>query len=499
MAHLAEIHITEDLEQHADDILSYAAMIQSHLETSSSALIHVKAICEKNMSMPIVKEEDEEEEEQVDESRQVLEFLAAADSLVSQTRSSKVVAGKAIRELEDLRNRSLTLDTSTTALIKQPQESAAEFAKSIQHLGTTVLKLLAEEGRSTAWSYAELFSALSSDGVSLTSLSSKLHTTNTEIQAFYNLTNSLKQTVEFPSPPPPPPWQLLAQKIRDESAASALQIRDLGRLKEEAADKITAVAVRDKRLEEMSVQVEVLQKRVGESGGRREKVRELESALESSQAREKERSAKTSQLKQAIRALEEERETWKQSAAKQAQVSPQGVDATSTASLARVEALESEISTLQSAIRHLRLSSQRSTFSSTAASNSFLSEPLHTNNPQAPTLMQSEAKDVFKEMLHLVSKADNQMVRLQIRNRADRLKWRPAKETSKWHVGRRREEWEGWREWAEDVGEKAKREAKGLRFDGVKRRSLVDYATATASKMAGEVNILDHGDPEMDA
>lgn len=466
MTHLGELHIGEGLEQYADDIHMRASMMQSYLENSAVALAQVKSMSQTKAMLNGEVDEDDQE---------MQDFLRKTDSLITQTRSAKVVASKAARQLEELKSRFLTLDQSTLPIIEQSQNSASDLAFSTRRVGLSLFKFFNEEGRNTPFTYQEIAPAISSsDTQPLSILSSKIHTATTQMQSFYNLSSSLAQTVEF-SPPPPPPWQVLAQKIRAATTDSATHEIEIRRLKDEMAGKHTALAIREKIVEEMSVKVEVLEKRVGESGGWREKVRELEGIVDNAREKEESLLAHLSRQQQLLKNLEAEREAWKKSPHLQNRASsdyPVGNGLPSSAdssSLHKIATLESEIRALQSSIRYLRSTSSTHHLSS---SLDFLSLPL-TPLAMPPTpakIIKSEAVDVLKELVHLVSCPENRLLALRSSKQEERLSWKSARETSAWVLGRQKEEWEGWREWAEDVG----RRGDGLRRDGERRRLVRD-------------------------
>ena len=394
------------------------------------------------------------------EENDYFEMFEKLDTLTSQSRSAKVVVGKAIRQLEDLKSRSLTLDPSTLNVVEHTQETTEDYASSVRNFGASVLYSLADEMQKGDSAFARISTALSSGSVTLSTLTNKVQATTAQLQTFYNLTNSLPQSVEFPSPPPPPPWKVLSQTMRDEKTDLAAREREFSRLKDELSERKNTLAIKDKILEEISVKNEVLEKRVGEAGGRRERVRELEAAADSFKAKEKDYTAKLSRLRGELESLERDREQWKQSA------QPQPTDATQNQSVKEapasasahlhIESLKGEIATLESTIRYLRTAYQ-SSFSS--SSSTYLSSPL-IPEPSAKSHMASEAKDVIREMLHLISQPSAQPVKLQRRAKEDRLRWRPAKDTSTWQSRRQREDWEEWREWRDVVAKRVLSEKK---------------------------------------
>lgn len=441
MSHLAEVHIGEDLVHYADEVNMRATMMQSYLENSTTALSHIKAVSEANVSTTSIESDEENTDQE--------EFFRKMDALISQTRSAKVISSKSIRQLQDLKSRSLTIEPSTLNTVETAQNAASEFASFTCTAGMSILQVLNEEARNVPVTYEVLL-----DQTPFASLAAKLHFATGQLQTFYNLTNSLTQTVEFPSPPPPPPWKLLAQNMQVATADMVARESEVARLKDEVAEINTTLAMKEKIAEEMGVKVEVLEKRIGESGGRREKVRELEAAVEAANYKERDLLGKLTYLQNELRSLEAERESWKQTPQVAAPTSQPGQNAaatTSRASLRQIDNLKSEIQALQSSVRYLHSASYNRTLSSTYK---FVSAPLIPPQP-SPSRLQTEAKDVLKEMLNVVSQPGNQIVRLQPRNKAERLLWRPARETSNWKVQNQKEEWEEWREWRDGVARKS--------------------------------------------
>ncbi|KAL8831802.1 MAG: hypothetical protein Q9191_000657 [Dirinaria sp. TL-2023a] len=470
MTHLAEIHLDGGLEQYSRELHTRALMLESHFQSASAGISQIKSMVQQKSSA-ITPEREEDDES-------IPSFLAKADDLISQMRSAKFVSSKVTRNLEDLRLRSLTLQQTTLPVIEQTQASASDLSESSRAIGYSVCKLLNDEGRTTPFRYAEIINAISpSDTSPFSSLLTKLTSAASQAQSFCNLTSSLTQVVEFPSPPAAPPWQLLAQKLKDDAAASTLREAEFARLKVEMSDKNTALAMREKIAEDMSVKIEVLEKRVGESSSRREQVRELELVAEASRSKEKDLTTKMKSLQQDLRKLENERDALKKSSmtAPAAAVNggtPNLADAAPSATtLAQIHHLRSQISTLESTIRHLRRQNHSQYLDS---SLSFLSEPLTPPTPASRTLLQSETRDVLKEMIQLVAKPGNQMVKLNNVKKEERFKWRPVKETASWQLNRMKEDWEGWREWKDSVSRRAVR-----RGTAVKREA--------SSKIPGDV------------
>jgi dynactin 1 len=460
MTHLAELHIPDGLHQFADEINMRAALMQSNLDNAAWALSSVKATMVEKF---IDSKEETAQDEEEDEALQSL--LRKMDSLVSQIRSAKVIATKGIHQLKELKSRSLTLEPSTSPVVEQSQNSTQELVSSCCLTGLSLWNLLNDETRKDALTGEELLRALTSSETSpFTTLLSKTNVAASQMQSFYNLTTTLSQTVEF-STSGVRPWEIISQKVRAVSSTLASYEKEVGRLKDELAEKHTALAIKDKILEELSVNVEVLEKRVGESGGRREKLRELEGNLDSSRSREREMAKKLVALEHDLRSLEAERESWKRQILRaRAQAGSRDAleadddlaqyDSFSPRAQEDIVQLKAEIASLQSTIRYLRLSNHETYIKS---AHSFLETPLVPSpKPLKHADLGRETRDVLKSMMTLVTQPESQLVKLERLEKQARLGWRPARQTSRWQIGRQREDWEAWREWRDDVRTKTR-------------------------------------------
>ena len=444
----------------------HALLVQSSLENSAAALLVLKTMAQSRVSGCDSTDQDVVET--------VQSLFKRLDLVIGQIRSAKVVSSKSIHQLRELRSHSLTLDLSTMPIIEQAQKVTSELFSVCCQSGISLFKTINQDGRTSMLSYDEVIKAIApSDSPPLSSLFTRLSIVTSHVQSFYNATMTLSESVEF-APPGPAPWDLVARTIRAASATSASHESEIERLKDELLGKNTALAMKDKIVEEMSVNVEVLEKRVGESGGRREKLRELEESIELSKTNERNVARKLAALEQELRGLRAEREIWKQEAQAnglRASRGPRGHDIEDPlAKLASAKVhetvvqLKAEIEILQSTIRHMRRTTHQVTISS---SHTFLAKPLVSK--AAPTKQQQlacEAQDMLQSMMALVARPENQLITLKPSRKEERLSWRPAKESPQWQVGRQREEWEGWRDWRNDL---VKRSEERSREEGRRR------------------------------
>ncbi|KAL9008654.1 MAG: hypothetical protein Q9173_006241, partial [Seirophora scorigena] len=431
VTHLADVHINDSLERHADDLHARALMMQSQLESTLIALTRTKAVAESQFK-PLDTQEDEE-----DLDVQVLS--RKSDSLIAQTRNAKVVMGKAIRQLDDLQSRSLTLDQSTLPDIQKSQTSVSDLWDSTRSFGQSITSLLLEESASEPLDARGLLSVAATFDNTLSSLSNKVLSATTSLQAFYSLMANLSHTVEMSDTSQPPPWQLLAEKLANETTTLATREIEISRLNDEAREKSTALAMRDKSLEELHVKLETLEKRAAESDVRRERTRELEKIVDAARERESELiltlnrlRAERNDLRDQVRDSKVPRPGAPRGSSTTTAAAGSGFrEPTSEASLARISSLEAEIQTLQAAIRHLRATSYTHTVSSAW---DFLAKPLvprPSAREQRLRLRQAEARGVVSELLRLATDPANAAaVRLKERKEGEpRLGWRPARET----------------------------------------------------------------------
>ncbi|KAL8928640.1 MAG: hypothetical protein Q9172_000855 [Xanthocarpia lactea] len=497
MTHLTEIHITDSIERYADDIHARALVMQGQLESTLMAFSYTKALEEARTPSTGTEEDEQDPDAQ--------ELNRKSDLLVSQMRSAKTIVGKAVRQLDDMQSRLLTLDQAALPSIEQSQASVADLSENTISFGRSISRLITDEGRSATLTAQELSSAVASSEVPFSLLASKVQIATSHLQTFHNLTASLNHTIELTSPSQPPPWELLAQKLKTETITSVSHELEISRVADESREKSIALALREKAVEELNVKLETLEKRASESGGRRERVRELENIVESAKQRDIELSNTVNRLRSERDNLRSERESWVSNSAG-TQGTPAAIDTpagtretTSEASLTRIAALESEIQTLQAAIRHLRSTSYAHTISS---AHDFLSKPLipqPSPQKQRARLKQSEAKSIVDELLRLAVDPANGIPRLRERKKEERLSWRPVRETCRWQVGRAREEWEEWREWRDDFAGKKREGTSNRKLGRLKPDAL--YVNAGEDKHVGEhVKIvgLDRGEDVQD-
>jgi dynactin 1 len=414
---------------------------------------------------------------------------------MATVRSAKVISGKAIRQLEELESRSLTLEPSTLSTIEQSQALTLDIVEVSRLSGLSLCKLINEEDRKSPFTYDEIARALSAnDSSPFFTLSSKAQAAAVQMQAFHNLTTTLTQTTEFPSPSPSPPWEVLSQILKAETTATVEFEKDIGRLKDELCEKNTALAMKDKIVEEMCVNVEVLEKRISESGGRKERLKELEIAIEASSVQEKGLNQRISRLEEQLASQKSDIESYSSQVSQFRRQEGSSLPSTGTPrdgivpvrALEDIAVLKNQLSSLQATIKYLHQSTHQQ---SLASAYSFLDTPLV---PKAGISKEArlahEARDALRSMLELVTRPESTIVQLRKRDRGDRLAWRSKHDEPKCQVRKQREKWEVWREWKDDVGKQRvemAKEMERMKVVGRKREEIGEVLARVDMRILG--------------
>ena len=499
MSHLAEVHISSGLASYADEIHMRTLVMQSHLENAAAAMFAARTMVQNIIPT------------QGDEDELAQHFARKTDSVITHTRSAKVIVGKAVRALEDLRTRSLSLTPDTLPKFEQCEEATKELAKFTRHIGEELYVLLHEEGRAEPFTYPEVQSTVhrtttslfaSSESDIFSTYSNKLRTLTNSLAELAALASDLELTQEFERASAP--WILRSQELRSSKTVTVDAEEELRRLKDDNHERARLIAMRDQTLEEASIKIELLESRMRDATKKNERITELEKNIEDAKKREAELTESIETQNKEITSIEADRERWKKVAE---DVTALGVAAPGSkagqeravATAREMEALKTEINGLQAAVRHLR--EDRKALLTDSYSLDWLQAPLvkvNTKDEQRRALVLSEGKDVLNELLVLTSYAKVYDLSTMPENR---LAWRPAKSTPQYHVAKQREDYEAWNSWKESVIKKGRvlqeRDAK----HGIERKTRGHLAAKVHLRLpdmeykgvrpGGEVEIVD--------
>ncbi|PHH53013.1 Dynactin,150 kDa isoform [Ceratocystis fimbriata CBS 114723] len=492
LTHLAEVHLPQDdLPSYADKVHMQTTVVVSQLESSATALQAIKTLVQHvvpsttQITTPAT-EEGGEPTVIIENDAMAEHFARRIDSAISHTRSAKVVAGKAVRALEELHSRSLTLPPNTHELFDQCETASAELGRLSRCMGEEIHALLStEDDRTRPFNYDDVVQAVSKAALQVSSAAesdifstylSKLRTLGSQIAELSSLCSDLTQALEFEMTPEP--WKLRAQELKARKVVPVDAEESLRRLREEYNEARRTVAQREDALSTAVLKIETLEARMKDAQAKVEAMAELEMQIEDENLMNASLKEDIDRQDRELKALEAERDKWKKIAG-DSRAAIDGADVTgnragkerAVATAREMDALKTDISSLQSAVRHLRDENRRARGIDQAAL-SWLSEPLLPPKPavvERTALVTAEGRDVLGELVRLA--ATSTVYDLQKLPR-DKLAWRPAKSTPQFHAAKQAEDFAAWDSWQKAVSRKA---------------SAV--ATAASAAMAGKRNV----------
>ncbi|KAJ4209321.1 hypothetical protein NW767_001228 [Fusarium falciforme] len=457
LSHLGEVHISNNLANYADDAHMKAMLMQSHLD---SAAVSFNTL--RNLVHRVVPAEGEEEE-------LAQHFAKKSEAVITQTRGAKVIAGKAVRALQDLRTRSLSLLPDTSEAFEQCCEATQELADLARQIGLGLHELLtSDETRTEPFTYVEVQSAVhktvlavstSSESDLFSSYLAKLRTVTTQITDLASLATDLDQVQEFDVAPAP--WRLRSQELKALKTIPVDAEEELRRLKEEHSEARRTIAQRDEHLSTAVLKIETLESRMRDAQANIERISNLQSELEASGQQIGSLKEDIEKQDRELKNLESERDKWKKIAS-DSRAFADGADAAgakagqerAVATAREMDALKKDIESLQSAVRYLRDDNRRARTSEQQRYD-WLAEPLQkpkTVTEQCRGLIAAEGRDVLSELVKMASSASLYNFSALPE---DKLAWKPARSTPQYHAAKQQEDYAAWTAWEDSVLHKA--------------------------------------------
>lgn len=456
LSHLAEVHISGDLSNYADDVYMRMLVMQSHLDSAASTFNTLRGLVQRVVPC----EGDEEELAQ--------HFVKKTDLVITQTRGTKVIAGKAVRALEDLRTRSLSLLPETMDAFEQCGNATQELAHLARQIGLGLHDLLtSDESRTEPFNFGEVANAIQKSVLATSSLNesdlfstylSKLRALTTQITDLASLATDLDQTQEFDVNPAP--WKMRSQELKALKTVPVDAEDELRRVKEEHSEARRAIAQRDEHLSTAVLKIETLESRMRDAQANIERITELQSQLEATGQQIGSLKEDIEKQDRELKTLESERDKWKK-VASDSRAFADGADQAgakagqerAVATAREMDALKDDIESLQSAVRYLREDNRRAR---TLEQHNYdwLAEPLKkpvSITEQRKALIATEGKDVLGELLKMASSAsvyDYSSMPL------DKLAWKPARSTPQYHAAKQAEDYAAWAGWKDSVLQK---------------------------------------------
>jgi len=498
LSHLASVHIQETLASSADDVVLRTSMLQSHLENAATALSIARTHVEARSSKYEPQADGQTEEDEDEPSLQP--FFERIDALISYARGAKVIAGKAHRELSDLRARSLGLDPFHLQAFTAAESQASSIAAFARATGDQISALTDSDEEQASLDPRSIISALKAAATTafslkeperepLSTVHSSLRSLTEQLNQLHSLSTDLDNTLEFERPPAP--WTLRAHELKITKSTSADTEVELKRLTETLAERNLLVRTKEQDLDEQSLRIEMLEARMKESSKKNARIEELETTLLEAKKAEKKLADEAEKAAGHVTRLRSERDDWRsrvQESEARDKTNGDGRAVVGGASKLELDRASLRVKSLEQVVRALTAEREELRRSRTSGSGggvhedlAWLSQPLVSRSTAAENrreLLKKETRDVMRELLNLTTSA--KPVDLTPLNGKDKLAWRPVRETSRWITGKRREDLEVWKSWAGDVAR---------RVDGVQKKKVTrrDGPTKTASNESVQI------------
>jgi dynactin 1 len=449
MSHLASLHIKESLAASANDMLMQASLVQSHLDSTSSALSMCRSLVQSQIPVPQPEVNESEESN----------LFTHLDTIVSSIRSARVIVNKTHRNLTDLQSRSLALGPSHLELLISAENLTSKLAVFGRRAGEKIQSLFGEEGREESVTLGEtellltrlsasIFGSGSAETTPFATLTTYLASLTTQLQELSDISANLENTQEFERPVEP--WVTRSATLRATKLTSVDTEAEVARLTEIIRERSLLVRSKEQELEEQSVRIEMLEARMAEATKRSSALADLETSITALQKERTQHQNALAEAEQRVTRLRKERDEWRKSA-EENKPDPTATNTMASemggASKMELDRAKLRIDSLESAIRYLQRQSAPKSATHNFADLDWLETPLvaqPTKSAQRQKTLQAEGKTAFSEMLKLVTDAKPVSLSNMPKNR---LAWRPAAQTAKWHAQKKREDWAAWQDW----------------------------------------------------
>ncbi|KAJ4024183.1 hypothetical protein NW752_002749 [Fusarium irregulare] len=457
LSHLGEVHISDSLANYADHVHMKANVMQSHLDSAAVAFNTLRGLVQR----VVPSEGDDEELAQ--------HFSKKAEAVITHTRGAKVIAAKAVRALQDLRTRSLSLLPDTNEAFEECCGATQELADLARQIGLDLHNLFhADEGRAEPFTYAEVQSAVhktvlavstSSESDLFSTYLSKLRAVTAQISDLAALATDLDQVQEFEVAPAP--WRLRSQELKAQKVIPVDAEEELRRLKEEHGEARRMIIQREDQLSTAVLKIETLESRMRDAQANIDRIAKLQKELEASGQEVGSLKEDIEKQDRELKNLESERDKWKKIAS-DSRAYAEGADAAgakvgqerAVATAREMDALKKDIESLQSAVRYLREDNRRAR-TSEQHKHQWLAEPLKkptSITEQRRNMITNEGKDVLGELVKMASGASMYDFSAMPK---DKLAWKPARSTPQYHAAKQMEDYAAWGAWQESVLKKA--------------------------------------------
>lgn len=439
------------------------ALMQSHLENTASVLAFTSAIVAPNGI------------QELDADDGIAVFVSSNNSIIAQSRSSKVVAGKALQALQDLKSRSMSVGTEHLETFMEAQDACLQLVTLARKLGEHIRAAISADQvtednpvssilRSSLSSFCSQHIPDTTSSNPLSVFSTKLRSIASQINHLHDIGTSLSSTLEFTRPEPP--WSQRAIQLKASKASSQSVEAELARLKDSLSAQSQTLRAKDTQIEEAAVKIELLESRTKDANAKANRITDLSRALDAGKTRERDLAAAIEAHARDVATLSAERDRWRGVAEERARsgvsdgekrTKPEvQVGEVAIASAGEIAALNAQISGLQSAVRFLRNDNSRVRLAHPdEAHMAWLKKPLLSRRAalqepaaKARAASAKQTRDALSQMNSLILNArqvDLSSLSGGEGKENDRLRWRSAREKSSWILAAQREDWTAWK------------------------------------------------------
>ena len=478
---MVEKLITEIGGSKANELVAQSTLVESYAESTAHQLTTILKAAQNRLGTPT--EEDEES----------VVFDKKMDQFATKARTIKYLGSKATQLLLDLWSGSMCLGETAWVFFEEAEASAGKVAAIVREVGKSALSELGKLEHEEPLSYASIISLMTVAGHKFLQehdpratmpddifalLASQLQALQSKMDELQTKAADINSATEFETRPAP--WTVRAKEIKAQKVISLDTQEQLTKLKAKAQEQTLQIAEKDKMIEEQKIRVELLESRSKESKAKEADVNALSAAVQKVEAEKKTIVAQLEKTKADYDELLQKRDTDKKEleALKTAAIAEGGApvmsrlgDQSETAQLLRAEVnmLQSELLSLQAAVRYLKTENHAlripvGELALHAERNAWLqpenlrSKHVRLNEKRKDSeRLKKEGEDVLDGLIDLAAALTP--VRLT-KDRSDGRGWKKMEQTTRWHVAKQREEVERWAEWRDEILRKGKMETR---------------------------------------
>ncbi|KAH6620706.1 dynein associated protein-domain-containing protein, partial [Chaetomium sp. MPI-SDFR-AT-0129] len=444
MTHLGEVHISNDLPSFADDIFMKTLLMQSYLESAATTITATTA-----MVQHVVQDEDELSHQ----------FAKRTQTIITQTRSAKVIAGRAVLHLADLKVAGLSLSPEALGAFERCETTTADLASMARNIGSDLHKFLHDEARTEPYTLSDvqacakttIETGFGSDESGLfATYMDKLLAVTSQLSDLVSLSSKVHLAQECERGDAP--WKLLSQEIKSLQKIPVEVEAECKRLKDDLANARRTAAIQEETLSTANLKIETLESRMRDAKEQMARIADLEALCDAASEMRDTFVENLDKQDRELKALEEDRDKWRQIASSSRAIAG-GSEEADQARLDRqqsdahqIDKMGEQINNLQAGIRWLQEDNLRAR-TTEQPNHDWLAEPL-TKTPtaveQRKSLAANEGRAVLGQLLNL---AGNAKVFDMSTLPADKTGWKPAKSTPQYHAADQAETFGAWKEW----------------------------------------------------